>query len=458
MSSRAFGLRARVGLVLGGALVLAAALVTAWWVGETRRAIGEEVEAASRVAEQWLNVLVAETLRDRADGPRRLMAHLHAVGRLRANQLEVVGPQGEPLYISPEPTYKAGRFAPAWFAGLVSPALPLRRFDAGDRQLVLRPDTSRAALDAWDDLVSGLGWAGAVLLLVTFTSRVALNRALAPLGQIDAALARGAEGHFDRRLPSYRVAELDRLAASYNRLAERLDDSEARNVRLEQDQAFANALRERLTEERRLIARELHDELGQGIAAVRALSGAILQRCDDAPHINGPAQAILGMTGQLQDGVRTILQRLRPAGAGSDGRLDVAVADYCRQWSVHHPQIRIDCDAARPDVAPSEAESVAVLRLLQESLTNVARHSQASVVEVRLRFGGDAIALDVRDNGRGLAQEAGRGGFGLAGMRERVAELHGELQLDTSPGGGLRVRVRLPQTRSSKESSDGLYA
>lgn len=458
MSSGAFGLRARVGLVLGGALVLASALATAWWVGETRRAIGEEVEAASRVAEQWLNVLVAETLRDDADGPRRLMAHLRAVGRLRANQLEVVGPQGEPLYISPEPTYKAGRFAPAWFAELVSPALPLRRFDAGDRQLVLRPDTSRAALDAWDDVVSGLGWAGAALLLLAFTSRVALNRALAPLGQIDAALARGAEGHFDRRLPSYRVAELDRLAVSYNRLAERLDDSEARNVRLEQDQAFANALRERLTEERRLIARELHDELGQGIAAVRALSGAILQRCDDAPNIHGPAQAILAMTGQLQDGVRAILERLRPPGAGADGRLDVAVADYCRQWSTHHPQIRIRCDATRADCPPGEAASVAVLRLLQESLTNVARHSQASAVEVRLRFDGDAIALDVRDNGRGLAQEAGRGRFGLAGMRERVAELHGELQLDMPPGGGLRVSVRLPQTRSFKESSNGLCA
>ena len=456
VNAGAYGLRTRVGLVLGGVLMLALLIGATWWVHETRRAIGEEVTAASRVAEQWLNVLVAETLRDEADGPARLMNHLRAVGRLRANQLEVVGEQGEQLYLSPEPTYKAGRFAPAWFADRVAPPLPVRRFDAGDRQLVLRPDTSRAVLDAWDDLMAGLGWAGAALLLIGFASRSALNRALAPLAQIDAALARGAEGHFDRRLPSYRVAELDRLAASYNRLAERLDRSEARNFRLEQDQAFASALNARLAEERRLISRELHDELGQGIAAVRAISGAILQRSGDQPHIHGSAQAILAMTGQMQDGVRAILHRLRPVSTESGGRLDQAVVDYCRLWSGHHPHIRVECHVTPPDAPTGDVLGVTVLRLLQESLTNVARHSGASLVEVQLRFDSNAVTLDVRDNGRGLAPEPAAGHFGLTGMRERVAELRGELRLDTPPGGGLRVIARLPHNPSSKENSHGL--
>jgi two-component system sensor histidine kinase UhpB len=458
VSARAFGLRTRVGLVFGGALMLAVMIATAWWVQETRRAIGEEVTAASRVAEQWLNVLVAETLRDEANGPARLMSHLRAVGRLRANQLEVVGAQGERLYLSPEPTYKAGRFAPAWFAERVAPALPIRRFDAGDRQLVLRPDTSRAVLDAWDDLCAGLGWAAAALLLIGLATRAALDRALAPLGQIDAALARGAEGHFDRRLPTYRVAELDRLAASYNRLAERLDRSEALSLRLEQDQAFACALHARLAEERRLIARELHDELGQGIAAVRAMSGAILQRCDDQPHIHGSAQAILAMTGQMQDGVRAILHRLHAASPGSGARLDQAVAEYCRLWSGHHPDIRVACDLTPPNGPTGESLSVTVMRLLQESLTNVARHSGASQVEVQLRFARDAVALEVRDNGRGLPAELAPGRFGLTGMRERVAELRGELRLDTPPGGGLRISARLPHIPPFEENADGLHA
>ncbi|AYH43290.1 sensor histidine kinase [Azoarcus sp. DN11] len=455
MRARSTTLGTRIGLVLAAILALVLLAGVGWWVSETRKSIHEEVLAASHVAQQWVTVLVSETLRDRTDGPDRLMTHLRAVGRLRANQLEVLGPDGARLYVSPESTYKPGRFAPDWFADWLTPSLPVRHFDVGDRQIVLRPDASRAVLDAWDDLAAGLGSALALLLIVAIGARLALHRALAPLAQIDAALARGADGRFDVRLPGYRVAELDRVAASYNRLADTLDDTRAQNLRLEEDQAFARAVQARLEEERRVIARELHDELGQAITAVRAISGAILQRCDNQPQLHGSAQAILAMTGQMQDGVRAILQRLRPASTDGGGRLDQAVSDYCHLWSGHHPHIRVDCRTAPAGTPTDGALSLTVLRLLQESLTNVARHSGASHVDVRLEFAPDAVALEVCDNGRGLAADTLPGHYGLTGMRERVAELHGELHLDTPPGGGLRVSARLPHHHSPEESFHG---
>ena len=134
------------------------------------------------------------------------------------------------------------------------------------------------------------------------------------------------------------------------------------------------------------------------------------------------------------------------------------MAEYCRLWSEHHPHIRVDCDLASPDAPTGEPLGVTVLRLLQESLTNVARHSGASRVEVQLRFAGDAISLEVRDDGRGLPPDPAPGRFGLTGMRERVAELHGEIRLDTPPGGGLRVRARLPYPPSVEENADDLHA
>lgn len=447
----------RVGLVLAGVLLASIALGGAWWVRETRRAIHEEIQTASHVAQQWLGVLVAETLRDPADGPARLMAHLRAVGRVRATQLEVIDVDGKPLYVSPESTYKAGRHAPAWFADRIAPSLPVRRFDAGDRQIVLRPDASRAVLDAWDDLGAGLGSATALLLLA-LGARFALNRALAPLAEIDRALARGADGRFDTRLPAYRVAELDRLASSYNRLADALDRSLAQTHRLEEDQAFARAVQARLEDERRLIARELHDELGQCITAVRAISGAIMQRSGEQPQIHGSAQAILAMTGQMQDGVRAILQRLRPHHGPAGGQLDHAVAEYCRLWSAHHPEIALDCETTPPRVPTGEIVGVAVLRLLQESLTNVARHACATRVSVRLELGTDCVRLEVADNGRGLAANPGPQRFGLLGMRERVAELHGTLELQSPPGGGVRISARLPLIPTSEDFPHGLHA
>jgi two-component system sensor histidine kinase UhpB len=457
MSRPAMGLRARVGLVLSGVLAASILLASLWWVSETRRAIGEEIEAASRVAEQWLNVLIAATLRDGSDGHTRLLDHLRAVGRLRANQLEVIDATGTRLYVSPEPTYKAGRDAPAWLAAHITPPLAVRRFDAGTWQLVLRPDASRAVLDAWDDLKAGLGWVAAIMLSIMLATHAALNRALAPLQQIDAALARGAEGRFDQRLPSYRVAELDRLAASYNRLADQLDQTEACKLRLEREQVFAHTLHERLTEERRLIARELHDELGQSITAVRAISGALLQR-DDHPQIHGSAQAILAMTSRMQNGVHAILQRLRPPSTEGSAQLDQAVARYCALWASHHPTIRVDCHTTPPHTPPGETVGIAVLRLLQESLTNVARHSGASHVEVHLHCAADTVALEVRDDGRGLPTRPNPTRHGLAGMRERVAELHGELELESPDSGGLRIRARLPCATPQENRDHDIHA
>src|SRR5574338_561693 len=107
------------------------------------------------------------------------------------------------LFVSPEPTYKAGRFAPEWFARQLTPEVPTHIFDAGDRQIVLRPDASRSVLDAWDYFAAGMGWAFAAMLLIGVVVRLALDRALAPLAQINSALDRGAAGLFDTRLPTY---------------------------------------------------------------------------------------------------------------------------------------------------------------------------------------------------------------------------------------------------------------
>lgn len=444
-------LRGRVSLVLTAIIAILLILATIGWMRGTRDAIHEEVSAAARVAEQWLNVLIPETLADGADADQRLMSHLQAVGRLRANRLEVFAADGQLLYVSPESTYKAGRFAPAWFAARITPTLEARHFTAGEMTIRMQPDSSRAVLDAWDDLVAGAGWGASFLVFMWLATRAALNRTLAPIGQINAALARGAEGHFDTRLPVFAVAEIDRLAESYNRLADSLDQSMARNARLEEDQAFAHAMQRRLEAERRLIARELHDELGQGITAVRAIAGAIQQRTTDQPNLHGSAQAILAMTGQMQDGVRTILQRLRPVGPADGLNIDDAVANYCVLWSSHHPTIDLQCRVESINASLPESVQLTVMRLLQESLTNVARHADAHHVEVSLTAEEDKIVLRVSDDGRGLNDNPLPDRFGLLGMRERVAELKGELSFDSPASGGLSICARLPRSNPHKE-------
>ncbi len=441
---RSPSLHGRLSLVLTTLIAVMMAIGAGVWLRETRLAIHEEVEAATRVAEQWLQVLVPETL---ADGPRaheRLIDHLGAIGRIRANRLEVFDTQGRALYVSPESPYKAGRHAPEWFAGWVAPEVAARRLEADGLVVVLTPDTSRAVLDAWDHLGAALGWACALLLAIWLATRFAIDRALAPINEIHSALERGASGQFDRRLPDYATRELALLARSYNRLADSLDESLAENARLEQDQALARALQARLEQERRAIARELHDELGQGITAVRAIAGAIIQRTTEQPGINGSAQAILAMTTQMQDGVHTILQRLRSRSADSQVRIEEAIESYCALWASHHGDIRVECAIEALGEQVTDALGLTILRMVQESLTNVARHAHATRVAVRLGVRDDEIEVEVIDNGRGLGENPPPGRHGLVGMRERIAEVHGELELSSPPEGGLNVRARLP--------------
>lgn len=448
------GLHTRVGLVLTGlaaALLLAAA---ALWLHATRLAIHEEVEAASRVSQQWLRVALASP----ADAPTagseaRLLAVAREIGRVRANELQVRDTDDRVLYRSPAPTYKAGRAAPAWFSAVLASNHAIHRQSVGQLRLILLPDPSRAELDAWDELQAMAGWAVLGLLALFLACRQALARALQPLEQVMQALDRTGRGRFDTRLPVFASPELGRLARAFNGMADRLKAAVDDNVRLETERELAECLQARLAEERREmvgeIARELHDELAQGITAVRALAGAIVQRSDAQPGIHAPAQGIVAVTGELQDGVRNILYRLRPlAGGALAERLQGLLAG----WQAQHPAIHVERQIVLGTGILPDALAQAVLRIVQEGLTNVARHAAATRVHLALAVSEASLTLSLADNGgrqpaTGMSAERpadGRGcGLGLAGVRERVAALGGEVSAGPA-GDGFVLAVRLP--------------
>lgn len=446
-------LHTRISLVL---TALAAALVLALgslWLMQTRDSIREEVEAATRVAEQWLNVSARELHAPQAGwSSARLLAHLRAVGRIRANALEVLDRAGARLYLSPQPTYKAGRAAPRWFAAMVETGFATRRVAAGELTLILHPDASRATLDAWDELRAMAGWAAVLLAALFFTVRHALNRALRPLGQVMAALDRTGRGCFDTRLPVFREPELGRLAHAFNGMADRLVEAVNDNVRLGSERELNERLQARIEADRRCIARELHDELAQGITAVRALAGAIVQRTASQQALQAPAHSIIEVTSQMQDGVRTILQRLRPQPPRHGTGADDALGRYLAAWQRHYPDIHLRMQLAGGNGAVSDAVIEAIVRIAQEGLTNVVRHAAATRVDVSLRRldadDGGWLELVLADNGRGLGAPTSSAGcgLGLAGMRERAVALAGELRFDTAAGGGTRLCVRLPVT------------
>jgi two-component system sensor histidine kinase UhpB len=448
-------LHTRISLLLTAVVASLTLVLGGLWLSNTRDSIHEEVEAATRVCEQWLNVLAGEVRAAPSNAAsQRLLADIKAVGRIRANALEVIDGAGQRVYLSPQPTYKAGRASPAWFARITEPVFAQRRITAGSLSLILSPDPSRASLDAWDSLFAMTAWACALLASLFIAARWALNRALHPLDQIKAALECTGQGRFDTRLPLYGSRDLSRLANAFNGMADRLNEAVNENVRLDSERELARLLQARLEAERRSIAQELHDELAQGITAVRALAGAIVQRTTEQAALHGHAQSIIAVTNQIQEGIRHILQRLRPL--GNDGATDLgqALQHYLELWQQHYPDLALHADLHTGTLQVSDDLALTVLRIIQEGLTNVVRHAAAAQVQLTLhsvqQADGAWLELTLADNGRGLSGKASSNpgcGFGLTGMRERVAALQGELSIVSMAGGGTCLRARLPASQ-----------
>jgi len=199
-------------------------------------------------------------------------------------------------------------------------------------------------------------------------------------------------------------------------------------------------------EERAQVARDLHDELGSVLTALKIDISGVRPRL--AAEADGAHDVVARMTGLVDEAIelgRRITLRLRP-GILDDLGLPAAV-----EWLVHDLQQRtgISCEVSVPEIHPElrEPAATAMFRALQEALTNVVRHADADAVRVTLSVDEGSVRLIVSDNGVGFDPDGTpRTGFGLPGMRERVASFQGELDLVSAPGHGTTVTVSLPRS------------
>jgi two-component system, NarL family, sensor histidine kinase UhpB len=212
--------------------------------------------------------------------------------------------------------------------------------------------------------------------------------------------------------------------------------------RLELRQLSASVVRAR--EGARLhIARELHDELGQRLSALKLDLASLDPQAGAAAHTERVA-AMLGMLDETMTAVRRIAADLRPLMLDDLG-LNAALEWLARE-SARRMGIEITVRLGLDDPVLDKDGAIAVYRIVQEALTNAVRHARATEVRIELRESRGELVLTVQDNGVGFAPEAARksGSFGLLGIRERAQLLGGSMQTDNPLAGGARITVRLP--------------
>jgi signal transduction histidine kinase len=201
-------------------------------------------------------------------------------------------------------------------------------------------------------------------------------------------------------------------------------------------------------QERRRVARDLHDSTGQTLAALKMNLASLQKRFDNDPLTSGALADIAGIADQAIQEIRTTSYLLHPP------LLDEAGLHSAARWYVEgfsqRSGIQTNLDCPDFERLPNDIEMV-LFRVLQESLTNVHRHSGASVVDIGFERNAQSVILEVQDNGHGVTPELLEclrktntdTGVGLAGMRERLSELNGQLEMESSAS-GTTLRVRVP--------------
>ena len=237
----------------------------------------------------------------------------------------------------------------------------------------------------------------------------------------------------------------------------------ARSVARAESDAERVELRRQLNvaeeEERRRLARELHDEVGQHLTALGLEVQSLADNAGGNLAIVERASLLRDMVNALGRALHSVAVRLRPKVLDDFG-LDAALAAYAEEWS-QRTGIPVDVHASHgPERLPMAVES-AIYRVVQEALTNVARHSGASHAGVVVERRDGSIVAIIEDSGRGfdlaelLTNPNGRGRLGLLGVRERASLLGGSMDIETSPGGGTTLFVRIPIADSSELPVDG---
>jgi PAS domain S-box-containing protein len=217
---------------------------------------------------------------------------------------------------------------------------------------------------------------------------------------------------------------------------------------LAQLRALAARLQSVREDERSSMAREVHDELGQALTAMKMDLVWLMNRIpgSDTP-LHAKANSMLNLVDETIFSVRRIASALRP------GMLDDLGLAAAIEWQAQEFQGRtgIVCKLTLPEEVEELDEecSTAVFRIFQETLTNVARHAAASRVDVKLQNSGEELVLEVRDNGKGFRNEARnrKKSLGILGMRERALLLGGAFEVRGNPGRGTSVTVRIPLSR-----------
>jgi two-component system sensor histidine kinase UhpB len=433
-------------IAIGCVAALVSGVVT---VLQARKSTRIEIAASSRLADTFVRETIRLMPQDLT--AERFLATLPLQLRVpRHVRISVTDAAGRPVTARVGHGLEKGEDTsapPRWFAALIGSSIEtrdipilLRDQRIGTVSIVSEP--SDEIEEVWENTVALAAVALPLDVTMIGLLYILFGRVLDPLTGLGRGLSELEQRNYRVRLVRPRPREFASITDRFNALAEALEAARDENARLTRRLISAQ------DDERRRMALDLHDEVGPSLFGLKAAATSMSTGTRDAPaspHVSERAREMLAIIDHLQALNRSLLNRLRPMALGHIPIADL-LSRLVRERGQQHPQIAFAFAPGRLQAGYGDSVDLTVYRCTQEALTNAIRHARAGTVAVTLGEAQEGLVLTVQDDGAGMAPDTPQG-FGLSGMRERVAALGGSCLLETAETGGLRIRITIPESK-----------
>ncbi len=341
--------------------------------------------------------------------------------------------------------------APSWFVnfmGLISDPwqakrLPVDILGQAKGSIVITPDPSYEFGEIWNQLKGIFYLAGAFFILTNILVAWIVFRALSPVEFILKSLTELELGNLNAKMPNLKTSELSAISSKFNHMVKTL------RLSIEQNHKLTQKLIRVQEEEKKSLARDLHDEFAQSLTAINA-DAAVLKALanKEYPKIKPSAHAISDLSKHLMNLVGGMLNRLK-LGVLNELGLEEGLIDLISTWKLRHPKINLNYEINLKGLPKTnEIIPVTTYRIIQECLTNISRHAKAKNIGIKIQFikknpSLKIIDIHIKDDGVGLSK-LHRDGFGISGMRERIREVNGKIKIVSELNQGLTLHIQLP--------------
>ncbi|MBK8816161.1 MAG: histidine kinase [Methylococcaceae bacterium] len=425
-------------IVVTSAIILIFGGIIAIW--QARQSVKTELDSSLNLAAQLIQINFHEAANSGSINANAWLPRFVSLEQTRHLIIEIRQPDGQIVNFSGKRITASEVQPPHWFIALISaqsPKIEQQLTDANGEKLslIIQADPIDEIGEAWQE--SRMFFATLLMMtLITFIAvNLLFNKSLMAITVIVDSLKAIEQGHYRQKLPEFSTQEYDNIARAINHMTGVLDDTHREN------KALTLHTLQIQEEERQHLAKELHDELGQSLTAIKIMAATAKA---DQTKTEEIAHTIISVCDHLITVVRSMMRNLHPLVLTELG-LKASLEDLLNHWSQRYPQLALTLQC--PDAVDRLKQNVTiqVFRIVQECLTNIIRHANAHEAKVTLEITtNNVLRLIVSDYGQGCSLAEMQKGFGLLGMRERVKSLDGELAIKTEPNQGMTITADIP--------------